>query len=60
MAKELLDWYTPVIQSKDNVVWFAIYVKPAYRTSEKSEFAGTIAYLNADPANASCEIGHVG
>lgn len=26
---------------------------------ERYGFAGSIAYLNAEPANASCEIGHV-
>jgi hypothetical protein len=69
-AQAFLDWYVPAIQHKDNVVWFAILVRggggkhddPASTVEEEGErfsFAGSIAYLNAEPANASCEIGHV-
>ncbi|ETN42678.1 uncharacterized protein HMPREF1541_01835 [Cyphellophora europaea CBS 101466] len=71
-ATDFLEWYVPAIQRQANVVWFAIMVRDGWRKAHddddaddaddadpEGDFAGSIAYLNADPANASCENGHL-
>lgn len=60
-AAAFLEWYAPVIQGAEGVVWFAIFVRDSGEgeDGEYTEYAGNIAYLNADRGNASVEIGHV-